>query len=83
MSTNIDLPIELLDEVIEHALPSDQATCCRVSRIVNDVSTRRLYRSISLLSPSQVVKCCKTLSSNALAASSVRSLQINVPRDGR
>ncbi|KII94855.1 hypothetical protein PLICRDRAFT_693173 [Plicaturopsis crispa FD-325 SS-3] len=78
-----DLPIELLDEIINHAYSSrrnDVIACCRTSTAFRHVATRRLYRNITLVGPSTIMACCKTLIANPTAAQSVRSFNVQASR---
>lgn len=47
---------------------------CRVSKVFNTISTALLYHTIFIDDDEEMVMCYKTLSSNDLAARSVRSL---------
>lgn len=75
------LPIELLDIIMENSPQANQASLGTTSKLLNEVATRHLYRDIKLTSPSQIVRCCKTLVSNASASAATRKLFFGV-KDG-
>ncbi|KAF9070444.1 hypothetical protein BDP27DRAFT_611712 [Rhodocollybia butyracea] len=53
-------------------------TLCRVSKAVQEFSTRTLYRDLSFSEVSLLLKCCHTLIKRELSANSVRSFRIEL-----
>lgn len=71
------LPLEILEACISASNTTTWLSLASVSKIFHSLTIRSLYRDISLGSPSSVIACCRTLSSNSTASSSVRTLLIN------
>ncbi|KIK00454.1 hypothetical protein K443DRAFT_679172 [Laccaria amethystina LaAM-08-1] len=71
------LPLEILEACISASDTTSWLSLASVSKIFHSLTTRSLYRDISLGSPLSVIACCHTLLSNSTAASSVRTLLIN------
>jgi hypothetical protein len=70
----LQLPIELWNEIAGHLSKAELVSLCRVSKVFNTISTALLYHTIFFKDADKMVMCYKTLSSNDLAARSVRSL---------
>ncbi|KDR79497.1 hypothetical protein GALMADRAFT_1243212 [Galerina marginata CBS 339.88] len=73
----VRLPLEVLEVFVDFSSISAQLSISRVSRLFYSLTLRALYRDISLGTPSSVVACCRTLTSNPNAASTVRSFLVN------
>jgi len=72
--SSLQLPIELWNEIAGHLSKAELVSLCRVSKVFNTISTALLYHTIFIDDDEKMVMCYKTLSSNDLAARSVRSL---------
>ncbi|KAK2462844.1 hypothetical protein APHAL10511_005042 [Amanita phalloides] len=70
-------PQELLDEIVHYLSSSELIVLCLTSKQLYSVALRLLYRVITLSTPSQAVKFCKSLLSRQPAAFSVRRLLID------
>lgn len=80
-STTIhSFPVEILTEITRFLHPTHLTSWGTVSKLLNAVSTRQLYRTIVLQTLTAVIRCCKTLLSNPLAALSVRSFTAVPPQ---
>ena len=78
------LPNEILQDKVMVLLPqSDLAVIRRTSTLLYDLSTRALYRRISVTKPSQLVKCCKTLVDTKLRVEMVHEFVIDILRSAR
>jgi hypothetical protein len=75
------LPNEILQDKLMVLLPkSDLAAIHRASTLLYDLSTRALYRRISLTKSSQLVRCCKTLVGTNFRVEVVHEFVIDIPR---
>ena len=75
------LPNEILQDKLMVLLPqSDLAVIRRASKLLYDLSTRALYRRITLVKPSALVKCCKALMDENFRVEMVHEFWINIPR---
>ena len=74
-----NLPVELLDEIIDYCPNAAQVALCLVSRHIHSVAIKRLYKDIvwSDAAPAKVVACCKTFLARPAAASAVRTLLVD------
>ncbi|CAA7270516.1 unnamed protein product [Cyclocybe aegerita] len=73
----VRLPLEVLEVFVELSPVAAKLAISRVSRLFHSLTLRSLYRDISLCSPRLVIGCCRTLTSNRNAASTVRSISIS------
>lgn len=75
-----DIPVEILEEIVQLTPKADQLTLCITSKLLNAVAIRYLYRSIDLASCSHYrkLRCCRTLKANSCAALATRDLEILV-----
>lgn len=73
------LPADILDEIAPYMSLLDLLSLCIVSQALNASATRQLYISNSMSSSRRVVKFCKAILANPLAAVSVRALSIDDP----
>lgn len=64
--------MEVLDNIAQNASTTDQASLSAASKLMNEVTTRHLYRNISVKLPHEIVRCCKTLVQNVAASAAVR-----------
>ena len=71
-------PAELLNEVVQYSATSELLALCLTCKRLYTTSVRFLYRVVSLSSPSQAVKCCKSILRHQLAALSVRRFSVYV-----
>lgn len=69
-----DIPIEIVEEIVQLTSITDQLALCITSKLLNTVALRFLYRCITLRSPVRIVQCCKTLKTNTSAAIATRNL---------
>ena len=72
----LQLPIELWNEITGHLSKAELVSLCGVLKVFNTISTALLYHTIFFDDAKKMVMCYKTLSSNDLAARSVRSLMV-------
>ncbi|KIM74856.1 hypothetical protein PILCRDRAFT_691659 [Piloderma croceum F 1598] len=71
------LPAELWDKVMSKCLRKDQAALCRVSKYFGILTTRQMYRTIILRSPSQIMRCCRSITLRGSNATAVRTLLVD------
>ncbi|KAJ7438163.1 hypothetical protein FB451DRAFT_1152208 [Mycena latifolia] len=71
------LAAETLEEIVAFSPPDSHLALCLVSKLFYALSVRSIYADIVLRSPAGVVKCCRTVASNAIVASAVRSFEIS------
>lgn len=71
-------PAELLHEVLQYSATSELLALCLTCKSLYTTSVRFLYRVVSLSSPSQAVKCCKSILCHHSAAFSVRRFSMYV-----
>ncbi|KAF8218072.1 hypothetical protein K438DRAFT_2038688 [Mycena galopus ATCC 62051] len=77
------LPNELIHAIAGDCNVADLLALCRTSRRIHVICLRWIYRTVTLLSIDQVVKCCQTIILRPQVAESVRSFQIGCfPRFG-
>ncbi|KAF8722651.1 hypothetical protein AX14_009717 [Amanita brunnescens Koide BX004] len=70
-------PSELLNEVVQYSATSELVALCLTCKRFYSIAVRLLYRVVALSSPSQAVKCCKSILRHQLAAFSVRRFSID------
>ncbi|KAJ7762976.1 hypothetical protein B0H16DRAFT_1661796 [Mycena metata] len=68
---------ETLEEIIAFTPPESHLALGLVSKLLYSLCVRSIYSEIALRSPAAVVKCCRTLASNSLVASIVKSFEIS------
>jgi hypothetical protein len=75
------LPNEILQDKLMALLPQTNLAAIRqASRLLHDLSTRVLYRRITLVKPSQFVKCCKVLMDTKFHVELVHEFVVNFLR---
>ena len=75
------LPDEILqDKFMVLLAQSDLAAIRQASKLLYNLSTRVLYRRITLAKPSQLVKCCKTVMDAKFRVEMVHEFWIDIRR---
>lgn len=72
----LDLPVEVLDAIVQTVPTEDLLTLSPTSGPMNAVVTRWLYRRVTIRSLPKSVRCCKTLIANLAAAHAMREIAI-------
>ncbi|KAJ7910468.1 hypothetical protein B0H13DRAFT_1876724 [Mycena leptocephala] len=70
------LPTELIHSIFGRLELKDLIVLCRTDHQIHAICLGWIYRSITLESPVQVLKCCKSVISRKEAADAVRELKI-------
>lgn len=69
------IPVEVLDSIVQHLPQADWASLSTpTSTLMNELTTRQLYRYIIIRSPRQLVRCYKSLLCNTTASAGTRTL---------
>ncbi|KAJ6494021.1 hypothetical protein C8R47DRAFT_1318882 [Mycena vitilis] len=71
------LPTELVHDISGRLDLEDLLSLCRTSRQMHAICLQWIYRVLTLDSPVQVLKCCRTVVSRKNVATAVRELKIN------
>ncbi|KAF7361550.1 F-box domain-containing protein [Mycena sanguinolenta] len=66
------LPNEVLVQIIQHSPKVDQATLCRVSKLIRDLSLPVLYRIVRIKDTDSVTFFCSAIIGNPFRADAVR-----------
>ncbi|TFK69054.1 hypothetical protein BDN72DRAFT_878667 [Pluteus cervinus] len=79
LSTSLnDLPVELLDKIVELVHRPELLALCATSRRLNPVAMRWLYYAIMIRTAEQALSCCTTIIKQPVAAQALRRWSIDL-----